>query len=63
MKHEFIKEIKTENSGGNVMLDIIKLKDGQVLIISDEVVCRYKKMQDYYDSECDYDSDCIELYQ
>jgi hypothetical protein len=37
----FVDRIETWNSGGNVMLDIIHLKSGKVLVISDEVVCKY----------------------
>ena len=39
-KTEFIKEIETWNSGGYVMIDIIWLKSGKILVISDKVVCK-----------------------
>jgi len=60
---EFIKEIDTWNSGGNVMLDIIHLKSGQVLVISDEVVCRYDSITDFLEDEGEYnyDKQCVEL--
>jgi len=61
--HEFIKEIETWNSGGNVMLDIIHLKSGKVLIISDEVVCKYNSIEDFFSDQGDHDykANSIEL--
>jgi hypothetical protein len=63
-KTEFIDWIETWNSGGNVMLDIIKLKSDQVLVISDEVVCKYDSIKAFQndDGEHDYDNDCVELF-
>ena len=60
---EFIKEIDTWNSGGNVMLDVVHLKSGQVLVISDEVVCRYDSITDFLEDEGEYnyDKQCVEL--
>lgn len=62
-KHEFIKEIDTWNSGGNVMLDIIWLKSGKILVVSDEVVCKYNSIAQFMGDEGDYhyDKDCAEL--
>lgn len=64
MVHEFIDSVETWNSGGNVMLDIIKLKSGQILIISDEVVCKYESIAEFEgdEGEHDYDKHCIELF-
>ena len=63
MNHEFIYHIDTWNSGGNVMLDIIHLKSGKVLIISDEVVCKYNSIEDFSadQGDHDYDANTIEL--
>jgi hypothetical protein len=62
--HEFIKEIETWNSGGNVMLDIIYLKSGKILVISDEVVCKYDSIDLFLNDEGDYDykNNTIELH-
>ena len=57
MNHEFVERIETWNSGGNVMLDIIWLKSGKVLIISDEVVCKYDTIDDFMNDNGDYDYD------
>ena len=57
MKHEYIKLVETWNSGGNVMLDTIWLKSGKVLIISDEVVCKYDSINDFLEDNGDYDYD------
>jgi len=61
---EFIKSIETWNSGGNVMLDIIKLKSGKILVISDEVVCKYNSIGEFMgdEGEYHYDKYCAELY-
>ncbi len=48
---EHIKEISTWNSGGGVMLDLITLKDGRVLVVSDDVVVLYENMEEATDGE------------
>ena len=62
-KTEFIDNIETWNSGGNVMLDIIFLKSGKVLIISDEVVCKYNSINEFHgdEGEYDYKKYCVDL--
>jgi len=64
-KHEFIDEINTWNSGGNVMLDVIKLKSGKMLIISDEVVCKYDSMEEWMgdEGEYNYNKYCVDLIE
>ena len=47
----FIKSAKTENTGGNIMLDFITLKDDQVLVISDYMVGLYKSMESFDNGE------------
>jgi hypothetical protein len=61
----FVDRIETWNSGGNVMLDIIHLKSGKVLVISDEVVCKYNRIADFFDDEGDHDykNNTIELIE
>ena len=62
---EFIESVETWNSGGNVMLDIVKLKSGQILIISDEAVCKYNSISEFYgdDGEYDYALYCTSLIE
>lgn len=62
-KTEFIKEIETWNSGGYVMLDIIWLKSGKILVISDEVVCKYDCIEQFMGDEGDYqyEKNCTDL--
>jgi len=62
MKHEFINNIETYNSGGNVMIDAITLKDGRYIVISDEVMCIYGSKEDFENGECVENDKCIELY-
>ena len=57
MNHEFVERVETWNSGGNVMLYTIWLKSGKVLIISDEVVCKYDTINDFLNDNGDYDYD------
>jgi hypothetical protein len=60
---EFIESIETWNSGGNVMLDIIKLKSGKILVLSDEVVCKYNSIGEFMgdEGEYHYERHCAEL--
>lgn len=46
MEFEHIEKVSTWDSGGDVLLDLIELKDGRVLAISDEIVILYKNMED-----------------
>ena len=41
---EHIREVNTWNSGGNVILDLITLKDGSLLAISEEAIVLYPDM-------------------
>ena len=43
---EHIERVSSWDSGGDVTLDLIELKDGRVLAISDEIVVLYKSMED-----------------
>lgn len=43
---EHIVEATTWNSGGGQMLDLLTMKDGRVLVISEESVVLYKNMDD-----------------
>jgi len=64
-KTTFTESIETWNSGGNVMLDIIKLKSGKYLIISDECVCKYETLEEFYgdEGEYDYNKHCVDLIE
>jgi hypothetical protein len=42
----FIKNVSAWNSGGGIELDVIELRGGRVLAISDEVVVLYSDMGD-----------------
>lgn len=42
----FIKNVSACDSGGGNELDVIELKDGRVLAISDEAVVLYSDMDD-----------------
>jgi len=44
---ENIKSIKTLNTGGNCLVDVIELQDDRVVIISDEYVGFYKSLEDF----------------
>jgi hypothetical protein len=55
----FVKKVESEL--GNYALDLITLKDGRVLGISDDSVVLYTDMQDYLDNETK-SRQCIDLY-
>ena len=46
-----VVSIETENSGGGNMLDFITLRNGQVLVISDEYVGLYASKDAFYSTE------------
>lgn len=45
MEHEHIAEIGSWDSGGGMALDLITLKDGRVLVISEDAVVLYESME------------------
>lgn len=51
MELEYIKETSSWESGGGITLDIVELKDGRILAISDEVVILYSDMDDLMGGE------------
>jgi hypothetical protein len=50
MNCAFIDRIETESTGGHTMVDFVILKDGRVLGISDDCVCLYKSIDDFWDA-------------
>lgn len=46
MEHEFIADIETFGSGGQ-MLDVVKLKDGKILLITDDTLVLYDSWNDF----------------
>lgn len=45
----FIAAASTQHTGGNCMADIIELKSGPVVVITDEVVCVYPNLKTWED--------------
>jgi hypothetical protein len=43
---EHIREVSSWNSGGGVLLDLVTLRDGQLLVVSDYAVVLYQNMND-----------------
>ena len=46
MELEYIKDVSSWDSGGGIALDLIELKDGRVVAISDEAIVVYRNMED-----------------
>lgn len=46
MDLEYVKQVSAWDSGGGIILDLVELKDGRVLAISDEVMILYKNIED-----------------
>ena len=44
---EHISKVETVNTGGNCMVDLIHLKDGRILGISDDVVALYRSIEQF----------------
>jgi hypothetical protein len=51
MELENITEVSTWDSGGGQVLDLLTLKDGRVLVLSEEVVVLYAGMSDLEEGE------------
>jgi len=46
LKAEYIEDVSSWDSGGGTMLDLITLKSGKVIAISEEVAILYDNMED-----------------
>jgi hypothetical protein len=46
MNPEWVKELRTWDSGGGQLLDMLTLKDGRVLVVSEDAVVLYASMND-----------------
>ena len=51
----FVREVATINTGGNVMNDVLYLKDGQVVAISSEMLALYPTRKDYENNTQNYE--------
>jgi hypothetical protein len=47
----FIEKVWTEQTGGNVMVDYIRLKSGELIGITDEAIVNYGKVQNTWDAD------------
>lgn len=50
-KMTFVESTKTENTGGNVMVDFLTLNDGTLLAISADTIGLYKNIDDFDNGE------------
>ena len=50
-KTEFIQDISSWNSGGGTILDLVTLKSGKIIAISEEIAVLYKSMEDLVTGE------------
>lgn len=46
MAFELVEDVSSWDSGGGIVLDLVTLKDGRVLAISDEAVILYRDIED-----------------
>ena len=53
MKVNYITDIYCENTGGNVILDVVCLSNGNVLSINDELVVLWKDIDSYNNNDID----------
>jgi len=54
MNCTFIKKAWTEQTGGNVMVDYLRLKNGELIGITDECIVNYGKADNTWDAEEDF---------
>lgn len=58
---EYVKSVSSWDSGGGIVIDILELKDGRVLGITDESVVLYPSMEALEEGEADDNSGVIVL--
>lgn len=51
IKHQFIKNITTEQTGGGCMIDFITLHNGQVIAIDSDLIGLYESMDEFWDGK------------
>ncbi|MDD5356441.1 MAG: hypothetical protein PHY56_07900 [Candidatus Omnitrophica bacterium] len=51
MNTTYIQEVRTENTGGGIMVDFVTLIDGKVIVILSDMIAIYKNMEDYDNNE------------
>ena len=51
MKLDNIVKAYTENTGGGCLVDFLELENGLLLAVSDEAVCLYANMDDFYEGK------------
>jgi hypothetical protein len=61
METEYVKTVSSWNSGGGIIVDVVELKDGRVLGITDESVVLYESMEALQESSPAADSATIVL--
>lgn len=61
LQTEFIKAVSSWDSGGGITVDLVELKDGRVLGITDESVVLYPSMEALQDGESMPDAGMIVL--
>lgn len=44
----YIKSVFTENTGGGCMVDFIELDTGKIIALTDECVCVYNSIDEFY---------------
>ena len=56
-----VVKIRTINTGGNCMVDLLFLEDGKIIGISADVAVLYPSIEDFEDQTGDEDYPCIDL--
>ena len=51
MKLDNIVKAYTENTGGGCLVDFLELENGLLLAVSDEAICLYANMDDFYEGK------------
>lgn len=55
---KYITSIETIDTGGHVEVDLIHLKTGQVMTVTDDAVCVWASLEDYEKSFDGYSAEC-----
>jgi hypothetical protein len=63
MQYSFIEKVWTEQTGGGVMVDYLRLKSGLLIGISGDCIVNYGKVEDTWDADdnCYDDENVIDL--
>lgn len=56
--NEYVTNVETVDTGGHVKVDIVHLKSGQIVTVTDDCIVVWKSLEDYEKSFDGYSAEC-----